>query len=118
MSTPFETLTILPDLAGNRFGQIQLGTDRVVTLRDEHTLLVEVVAALAGTDPSALTRDDVVHLQSRLRFHASFPKAERHRSMHQAISLLAGALMDGTDAQARAELARDAVLWTLAAARD
>ena len=55
----FQTLNLLPDLAGRRFATISVGTQNVTQIRDEHSLLRSAVAIAMGIPADELTIESV-----------------------------------------------------------
>jgi hypothetical protein len=112
MPTPFETLRLLPPIAGSRFGSIALGYDRVSDVRREHTLLVRTVGLLLGIDPDHLTVEDVETFNTRLQARAISPLADRVQLMHKMVGLVDGAVTRKEySPESLAELASDAAAW-------
>ena len=111
MNDPFLTLSILPE-HGSRFGQLQLGFDRVNKIREEHTALRDVAALLCGLPPESLTPADLRACQQTLASRASLPIDDRWKRAAEAVDLFNSA---GPANRARA--AADASLWMLAIAR-
>jgi hypothetical protein len=108
MKDPFITLTILPQ-NGSRFGQMQLGFDRVNQIRDEHTALRDVAAMLCGVPSDSLTPDDIHECRRTLSARASLPLADRWKHAAEAV--------EHFNSAAAAKSAADASLWLLAIAR-
>lgn len=66
MSTPFKTRQ-LPDLTGKRFGNLPLGYDIIVGVRQEHAQLAGVVALVARKQPEDLVVEDIVPAREALQ---------------------------------------------------
>lgn len=111
VKSSLETLRVLPDASGNRFGMVQLGADRINQIRAEHAALVEVAGELCH-DLSVIGLAAV-----RLQIHtrAALPRDEQLSQTYAAIEQLVqiGKAADVPPADVQ-QLAADAALWLLA----
>lgn len=62
MGKPFKTPSIVLDLSGRRFSTISMGSDAASTVREEHSQLLAVAAAVCGCSVETLTREMVASL--------------------------------------------------------
>lgn len=112
--TPMQTMAILPDNLGTRFSTFSLGYDRVSTIREEHSLLHEIVADCCGLPPVALMLDDVKALRQKRRERAALLQTDRTNALATARELVDRAMRLRADDPHRKVIAADAALWVLA----
>src|SRR5881394_2648597 len=115
MDDTFETLRLLPEVGGSRYGSLPVGYDRVRTLREEHAQLLQCVALIVGVAPDRLTRTQVAEVYGAIQNRAVYPITDRVRTMHQTVALVDAAVRrdEAEPVAARRDLARDAALWVL-----
>lgn len=61
----FQTLKLVPDMQGRRYGLLELGTTNVEVVRREHNRLIATCAKLLGVAPDDLTTEEVEALADR-----------------------------------------------------
>jgi hypothetical protein len=73
-----ETLRILPDIQGRKFGTIGLGYDRVQQLREEHSALLNFASLVLGVSAETMTTkmlaDSSAGIQTRVDQLKAWPE--------------------------------------------
>lgn len=83
-----ETLKMLPDVSGRRFGSMQVGYDKVDTIRVEMLALLAVVVALLGVEAQAVTMAQIRAV------HEALAKANGKTRLMDVRRVVLGAVVD------------------------
>lgn len=65
MARQFRTEYFLPQMGNRRYGVLELGTQNVEIIREEHRVLLHACGKLLGIEPEKLTFEDIEALAQR-----------------------------------------------------